>query len=289
MTRRLVHHLRDGRRRRADRRRQPGPSTSQTPSQSASEQAASVEETTARCSAGWPPRSSRTRRTPTSPTAWPPRPPATGGPAAFRTVEAMKSPRDSIIDDIAYQTNLLALNAAIEAARAGEHGRGFAVVAAEVRSSPSAARSPRRKSASRGFRACSRPGRPAMCLCDSVPTINRTSSWVREMNRPGEQAGRQPDHHRDEPPLNGATQQNASASEEPRPPPRKAQARPRAAGDDRLLRLAQTRASAPPPPARMVPHGLRADSTSSRRPQHADGQRLAGLRGDGGRGRFGHF
>jgi len=38
------------------------------------------------------------------------------------------------IDDIAFQTNILALNAAVEAARAGRHGKGFAVVAEEVRS-----------------------------------------------------------------------------------------------------------------------------------------------------------
>ncbi len=37
------------------------------------------------------------------------------------------------IDDIAFQTNILALNAAVEAARAGRHGKGFAVVAEEVR------------------------------------------------------------------------------------------------------------------------------------------------------------
>jgi methyl-accepting chemotaxis protein len=38
-----------------------------------------------------------------------------------------------VIDDIAFQTNILALNAAVEAARAGGHGKGFAVVAEEVR------------------------------------------------------------------------------------------------------------------------------------------------------------
>jgi methyl-accepting chemotaxis protein/methyl-accepting chemotaxis protein-1 (serine sensor receptor) len=37
------------------------------------------------------------------------------------------------IDEIAFQTNILALNAAVEAARAGEAGMGFSVVADEVR------------------------------------------------------------------------------------------------------------------------------------------------------------
>ena len=39
-----------------------------------------------------------------------------------------------VIDEIAFQTNILALNAAVEAARAGVAGAGFAVVADEVRS-----------------------------------------------------------------------------------------------------------------------------------------------------------
>lgn len=58
-----------------------------------------------------------------------------GAGAVGETVKAMHtiSERIQVIEDIAYQTNLLALNAAIEAARAGQHGKGFAVVAAEVR------------------------------------------------------------------------------------------------------------------------------------------------------------
>lgn len=57
-----------------------------------------------------------------------------GGETVHRSLEALLeiSEKIGIIKDIAEQTNLLALNATIEAARSGEMGKGFAVVANEI-------------------------------------------------------------------------------------------------------------------------------------------------------------
>ena len=112
-------------------------STSQSLSQQASQQAASVEETgkaLGEMSSSVSGNASNAKQT-NSVAEKSAKEADEGGQAMGKTVEAMKgiAEKIGIIEDIAYKTNLLALNAAIEAARAGEHGKGFAVVADEVR------------------------------------------------------------------------------------------------------------------------------------------------------------
>jgi methyl-accepting chemotaxis protein len=108
---------------------------------------------------------------------------AKSGEAVEETVASMKliAERVGVIDDIAYQTNILALNAAIEAGRAGEHGRGFAVVASEVRKlaeRSSLAAAEIGKLAGTSVRVAEESGGR---LRDMVPTIERTTSLVREV------------------------------------------------------------------------------------------------------------
>ncbi len=107
-----------------------------------------------------------------------------GGDVFKQTVDAMRQieKKISIIDEIAYRTDLLALNAAIEAARAGVHGQSFAVVAAEVRKLAGNS-----KLAAQDISQVARDSvvlaeRAGDLLEQMIPSICRTASLVQEIS-----------------------------------------------------------------------------------------------------------
>ena len=193
--------------------------TAQSLAQSASQQAAGVEETTANVNvmSTSVTHNSDNARVTNDMASSASQEALEGGKAVGQTVDAMRKIATTIgiVDDIAYQTNLLALNAAIEAAHAGEHGRGFAVVAAEVRKL-----SERSQLAAQTISELAEAGltmaeRAGGLLNRIVPGIQKTSLLVQEIaaacveqRQSVAQIGGAMGQ------LNEATQQNASASEQ---------------------------------------------------------------------------
>jgi methyl-accepting chemotaxis protein len=194
-------------------------STSQTVSQGTSEQASSVEETTAsleEMSASISQTAENSRQVEQIAQKGA-RDAESCSAAVSETVEAMKSiaEKTTIIEEIAYRTNLLALNAAIEAARAGEHGRGFAVVAAEVRKlaerSEIATKEIRDQASSSLKIALS----SNTLLLDLVPSIRRTADLVQDVSAASaEQAAGVSQINRAMGQVEQVTQRNACAAEE---------------------------------------------------------------------------
>jgi methyl-accepting chemotaxis protein len=133
------------------------------------------------------------------------------------TVDVMKAIAEkvSIIEEIAYQTNMLALNAAIEAARAGEQGKGFAVVAAEVRKLAERSREAAKDIIKQAASSVQIADRSGHLLMELVPSIRKTADLVRDVAATSsEQALGVAQINKAMGLIDQVTQRNASAAEE---------------------------------------------------------------------------
>lgn len=139
------------------------------------------------------------------------------GEAVNRTVQAMREIADKIgiIEDIARKTNLLSLNAAIEAARAGEHGHGFSVVASEVRNLAENSRKAAQQIGELATTSVTIADQAGHLLQQIVPNIVKTATLVEEITASNnEQASGLAHINKAMTQLDKATQQNAAASEQ---------------------------------------------------------------------------
>ncbi|MBF0188270.1 MAG: HAMP domain-containing protein [Magnetococcales bacterium] len=140
-----------------------------------------------------------------------------GGESVAEAVHAMREIADkiSVIEEIARQTNLLALNAAIEAARAGEHGKGFAVVAAEVRKLAERSQMAAGEIGQLSSSSVSVAEKAGSIINTLVPDIKKTADLVQEISASSNeqtQGAQQVNNALQE--LDSTIQQNAGSSQE---------------------------------------------------------------------------
>jgi methyl-accepting chemotaxis protein len=148
--------------------------------------------------------------------------------AMTKAVAAIKASSDQIasiiktIDEIAFQTNILALNAAVEAARAGEAGAGFAVVAEEVRNLAKRSAVAARETAAKIDDAVQRTGegvrisdKVGHALEEIVTRVRRTDDLINEIaTASGEQSSGLGQLNTAVAAMDKVTQANAASAEE---------------------------------------------------------------------------